>query len=440
MRREFLKLMKCPYCGSDIEIEEVYEEKGRELINGVMKCECSEYPILDGILNLKVNPLSKNALELLKEGKPKEALMLLLGPNVEGIWELTDFLQAKQPGRFFRKVLLTKVAIWAKHISKKYLKEDLSFCDLLGKNQNQAYFKHRFSAETLWSVYPFIPLLKRNRKRILDLGCGRGHASFIISAYVKPEELACADHTFKSLYLASKYFVKETQFICLDGNYHLPFKDHTFDSVFMLDAFHYILARAQLANELKRVVSSEGLLLLLHLHNSLVYNIGAGYHLPPQAWIKLFEGDELEIKAIPERRIVENFLLDNELDLAEEYIGKELNSSNAISIIASKDESLFRVYDNVDSDVLSNKNNLVINPIYKMKEEGDKILLEREFPSEFFRKEYPLTEKYLPERCVMDKIFVKGRIVCISDSDEIEIEDLMRKFVVINVPGNYIKL
>ena len=43
-----------------------------------------------------------------------------------------------------------------------------------------------------------------------------------------------------------------------------------------------------------------------------------------------------------------------------------------------------------------------------MKEEGDKIVLEREFPSEFFRKEYPLTEKYLPERCEMDKIFVKN--------------------------------
>ena len=437
MRQEFLKLMKCPYCGTDFEIEEVYEENGREIINGAVKCECGVYPILHGILNLKINPLSKHALELLKEGEPKEALMLLLGPNVEGVWELTEFLQAKQLGRVFRKVLLTTVAIWAKHISKKYLKEELSFCDLLGNNPDHAYFKHRFSAETLWSVYPFVPLLKSNRKRILDLGCGRGHASFVISTYVKPEELVCADHTFKSLYLAKKYFVKEAQFICLDGNYPLPFKDHTFDSVFMLDALHYIQTRAQLANELKRVISPEGLLLLLHLHNSLVYNIGAGYPLNPQAWINLFRGGALEIKAIPERRIVENFLLNNELDLAEENSQKELNAANAMSIIASKDKSLFKVYDNVNSEFLNNKNNLVINPIYKMKEEGNKILLEREFPSEFFRKEFPLTEKYLPARCKIDKRIVKGRSIRISDSNEIE--DLMRKFVVINVPEKYIK-
>ena len=74
-----------------------------------------------------------------------------------------------------------------------------------------------------------------------------------------------------------------------------------------------------------------------------------------------------------------------------------------------------------------------------IEKKGDKILLEREFPSEFFRKEYPLTEKYLPERCEIDKIFVNGRSVCVSDSDKTEIEDLMRKFVVINVPEKYIR-
>ena len=439
MKKGLLEIIKCPYCGTDFEIEEVYNENEKEILNGCIKCECGEYPILEGILNLKVNPLSKYSLELLKKGKKKEALMFLLGPNVEGIWELTDFLQAKQPGRSFRKVLLSLVAVWAKFNTRKYLKEELSFCDLLGNNSSHAYFKHRFSAETLWSVYPFIYLLKKNRKRILDLGCGRGHASFIISTYVKPEELVCADHTFRSLYLAKRYFAKDAEFICLDANYPLPFKDSTFDSVFMLDALHYIQTRAQLANELKRVHSPQGLLLLLHLHNSLTYNIGAGYPLPPQAWINLFKDKNLKIKAIPERRITENFLLNNELDLAEEYSENELNASNAISIIASKDKSLFSVYDNVDSDLLSNKSNLVINPFYKMKGEDDKILLEREFPSGSFRKEYSITEKYLPERCEIDKRFVKGRRR-VSDSDEMAIEDLMRKFVVINVPENYIKI
>ena len=96
-------------------------------------------------------------------------------------------------------------------------------------------------------------------------------------------------------------------------------------------------------------------------------------------------------------------------------------------------------FDGIWKDILNIKENLIINPIYKMKEEGDKILLERDFPSELFRNEYPLTEKYLPERCEIDKRFVNGRSMCVSDEDEIEIEDLIRKFVVINVPENFMK-
>ncbi len=294
MKQELLELMKCPYCGTDFEVHETYEEKDREIINGCIKCECSEYPILRGILNLKINPLSKYSLELLKKGKIKEAVMLLLGPNVEGIWTISDFLRSKHlGGQFFSNILLILVAMWAEHDTKKYFKDDLSFCDLLGKNSYQVYLKHRFSSETLWPVYPFIPLLKENKERILDLGCGRGHASFIISTYVKPEGLVCADHTFKSLYLTKKYFATNAQFICLDANYPLPFKDDCFDSVFMLDALHYIKTRAQLANELKRVLYPQGLILLLHLHNSLTYNIGAGYPLTPRAWINLFRGGAL---------------------------------------------------------------------------------------------------------------------------------------------------
>ena len=73
-----------------------------------------------------------------------------------------------------------------------------------------------------------------------------------------------------------------------------------------------------------------------------------------------------------------------------------------------------------------------------MKEKGNKILLERNFPSESFRTEYPLTGKYLPERCEIEKRFVNGRSVCVSTENKTEIENLMRKFVIINVPENYI--
>jgi SAM-dependent methyltransferase len=435
MEQELLELIKCSYCGSDFEIGEVYEENSGEIINGCIKCECDTYPILEGILILKKDNMKKYILELLKKKNIREAVAFSLGEHIGYTCDIMTYLES---GAHYtlNKILFALVRHRIKSTYKKY--SGLSFCEVLGRSSYETYLKHRFSAASFWSLYPFIPLLKRNKERILDLGCGAGHASFVISTYVKPEELVCADHTFKSLYLAKKYFVKDAQFICLDANYPLPFKNDIFTSILMIDAFHYVKGRALLAGELERTLRHRSLLLLLHLHNSLVCNTRMDESLPPVAWVNLFKENELEIKAIPERRIIENFLLNNELNLVEEHSEKELNLSNAISIIMSKDKTLFRVYDKVDSDLLSNKSNLVINPFYKTKEEGDKILLKRDFPSESFRKEYPLTEKYLPEKCEIDKRIVKGRSVYVSAEDDIEIEDLMRKFVVINVPEKYV--
>ena len=435
MKTELLKQMKCPYCGTDFEIEDVYEENGDDIINGCIRCECGEYPILGGILILKKDNTKRYILEFLKKKNVREAVAFSVGEHIGYVCDIMAYLES---GAHYKlnKILsaLVRVRHLMKNTYKKYSDKNISFCEVFGSSSYEIYLKHRFSAASFWSLYPFVPLLKRNRKRILDLGCGMGHASFIISTYVKPEELVCADHTFKSLYLAKKYFAKDAQFICLDANYPLPFKDDIFSSILMMDAFHYVDARALLAKEFERVLNQEGMLFLLHLHSALTENISFGEPLSPSTWLSLF--NNLNVVAMPEKSIVEDFILRDRFDLSKKYSEEELNFSDAISVIGGGNFNL-DCFDGIWKDVFNIKNNLVINPIYKMKEEGDKILLEREFPSESFKKEYPLTEKYLPERSVIDKRFVKGRSVCVSDSDKIV--DLMRKFVVINVPEKYIR-
>ena len=429
MKQKLLELMKCPYCGTEFEIEEVYNENKGGITNGRIKCECNEYPILEGILILKNAPAKEYIIEYLKKGEIEKAVALSLRDYTNDICRVADFIEPKPFGKFFKKGLLTFVNSYSKNIYKKYSDKSLSFCDVLGNGSYEIYQKHRFSSQSFWTLYPFIPVLSKRRKRILDVCCGAGHASFVISKYVNPDELICVDGGFRSLYLAKKYF-SNAEFINIDANYQLPFKDNIFSSVLMMDAFHYVDARALLAKEFERVLGKEGMLLLLHLHNALAENLAAGKPLSPSAWRGLFDRD---VTALPEKNIVEDFILRDRLDLSKKYSEEELNSSDAILMTAGADLECF---DGIWKDILEIKDNLIINPIYKMKEEGDKILLEREFPSEFFRKEYPLTEKYLPERCEIDKRFVDGRSISILDSNEIE--DLMRKFVVINVPEKYV--
>jgi SAM-dependent methyltransferase/uncharacterized protein YbaR (Trm112 family) len=426
MKQKLLELMKCPYCGSDFEIEEVFSENEEEITNGCIKCECSEYPILEGILILKNTATKKYIIEYLKKKEVEKAVALSFKYGVNDICRVVDFIEPKPAGKILKKCLLG----FAKH-SSKYKIISNTFFDALGKGSYEVYLKHRFSSQTFWSLYPFVPLLRRRRKRILEVCCGAGHASFVISKYVNPDELICVDGEFKSLYLAKKYFSNAAEFINIDANYQLPFKDGVFSSVLMMDAFHYVDARALLAKEFERVLSTEGVLLLLHLHNALAENLAAGKPLSPSAWRGLFDRD---VTALPEKSVVEDFVLRDRLDLSKKCSKEELNLSDAILMTAGADLERF---DGIWKDILKVKENLVINPIYKLKEEGNKILLEREFPSEFFRREYPLTEKYLPERCEIDKRIVNGRSIRISDSNEIE--DLMRKFVVINVPEKYIK-
>ena len=431
MKQELLELIKCPYCGTDFEMEEIYSENEEGITNGCIKCECGTYPILNGILILKNTLVKKYIVNYLKKKEIKKAIALPFWNHIDDICRVMNFIESKPCGKFFKRSSLVFVNYFLKKRYRKYSDKNLSFCEVLGNGSDEVYSKHRFSTQTFWSLYPFIPLLKKKRKRILDICCGAGHASFVISKYVNPDELICVDGDFKSLYLAKKYF-SDAEFINIDANYQLPFKDNIFSSVLMMDAFHYVDARALLAKEFERVLDPEGVLLLLHLHNALVENVATANPLTSSTWKGLFD---IDVMALPEISLIDEFILRDRLDLSKKHFEKELNLSD---IILTRGVDL-DCFDGIWKGVLEIKENLIINPIYKMKEKGDKILLEREYPSESFRKEYLLTEKYLPERCEIDKRFVKGRSVCISDSDEMEIENLMRKFVVINVPKNYIK-
>lgn len=210
MKQDLLELMKCPYCGTDFEIEEIYSENREEIVNGCIKCECNDYPILEGILILENAPTKKYIIEYLKKKEIEKAIALPFGNYTNNICRVMDFIESKLSGKFFKKVLLGFVNRSSERGSKKYSDKNISFCDVLGNKPRVIYFKHRFSSQTFWSLYPFIPLLRGKRKRILNVCCGAGHASFVLSKYVNPDELICVEGDFKSLYLAKKYFAKKS--------------------------------------------------------------------------------------------------------------------------------------------------------------------------------------------------------------------------------------
>lgn len=433
--------MICPYCRSDLEIKDTIEQENAELISGSVKCDCNEYPILEGILNLKESNLKSRIIGLIKQRRFEEATICSLWND--GFETLNSFhlpMRASKLTWALEQALMSLGKVYLKHkyrpLYNLYIDKKISFHNLLGKSLFETYFKQRFSSESFWSLYPFIPLLTKNKEKILDLGCGVGHASFVLDKYVEPKQLFSADYSFRNLFLAKKYFTRKAEFICLDANNTLPFKTGTFSSILMLDTFHYVHFRASLAHEMERTISSTGLLLLLHVHNYLAYNLGAGKPLTPKSLSRLFSDGHLETKVMPEKKIVEDFLFHNKLNLANQYDEDELNSSNATILVATSNKSIYSNYDEVDYDFLRVKNNLIINPIYEIERKEDIVFLKRSTSELFLGDILPFSEEYLPKKLHIKSKSLGGRQIQLLNSETLT--NLRKQFVIINVPENYI--
>jgi SAM-dependent methyltransferase len=410
------------------------------LITGLVECECNKYPVLDGILILREPFLNMGIVKLIEQRCIEEAIVRSLWIDYFEKIERYQLPVHSKLTWMLEKILIvlgkSQLKRRIKQLYKSYTDSEVTFFDLLGKGFVDTYFKQRFSSESFWSLYPFLPLFAEKKDRILDLACGVGHSSFVLERYVNPNQLFSTDFSFKNLFLAKKYFAPNAEFVCLDSTKTLPFKTGVFSSVSMLDAFYFIRSRT-LAQEMKRVTSSTGLLLLLHVHNSLAFNLGNPLEaLTPKNLFHLFEDKRFKTTLMPEKRVLENFLSNDELRLTEQHDQDELNSSNAMIILSTREEPAESIYRNVQSDFLKINDNLIINPIYKIVKKGNLILLQRPLGVSSFGDNLPTSEEFLPEEVEVHPTSLSGRRIEIADTEVLR--KLQKKFVIINVPEKYV--
>lgn len=435
--------MICPYCKGNLQLQDEIEANDEEITHGIVDCACTSYPILAGILNLRYGRLFEQIVRRLRERKRIEAIGLGLEERMtETTLAVINTLRSKGIyGKALAQTFLRLLELKAQRAYERFADEDASFHDLMGRSDFETYLKHRFSLESFWSLYPFLRLLKENSHSILDFGCGTGHGSFVISTYAKPNELVCVDYSLRNLLMVKKFFAPNAECICLDGNYPLPFESEVFDSILTLDSFHYVRNQASLAQEMQRVLKDKGVLLMLHLHNSLAENPSAGHPLPPRTIASLLR--DLPLQMLPERELLQEFLEGNCLDLRKTHSETELDSSEALTIVASRNNRIFRHFHDVANEFLSCDTNLIVNPIYQIKHENTKIIL-RHFPNESFRKEFPIAEKYLPPQWTLDNEFASkmhGRKLARKLTQvpySTYEKSLMMKFIIINAPERYI--
>jgi SAM-dependent methyltransferase len=454
MKSDFIHFLECQNCKSGFKVKDVYTKQGKDLINATIECQCSVYPVLGGIpIIKKPSPhehISNNAyiMERLKIGKIDDAVALPFEGEKKDKTLLWLYVLLEETGMFKKSIypLISLIRKLKKNNYKKYADNKLSFLELIdavGWGTWGDYLKHRFSCSSFWPLYPFMSIMRERSDMVLDLLCGTGHASYVISQNAKPKKHVCADLNYSLLFMAKKYFVKDAEFICLDGNDPLPFKDNIFSSNLMIDSTHYVSNRVYLAKECERTLKSNGILFWLHLHNKLQKNTSEGYALSPSKWTALIS--RLETKVFPEDKLIEDYMLRQRLDLASDVPEIDINSSSSLCLIGTNENEIYAKYDEIEIPSFKSVKTPVINPIYNITSSSGGAQLVRTDVNDIYKNEYPLTFNYLPKKYTikgnLSRYFEGSKLnipADISLDDKKEIEKLLMKFIIIDVPKRYI--
>jgi ubiquinone/menaquinone biosynthesis C-methylase UbiE len=119
----------------------------------------------------------------------------------------------------------------------------------------------------------------RNKKLVLDLGCGTGGASFFLAEHGDAEWIVGVDIVSDMIKVAKTNAIhkgpdRKISFLICDGR-HLPFKASCFEALMLRgDVFCFLVPLKRTVQELKRVLKSKGII-VLEVDNQVDWKPGA---------------------------------------------------------------------------------------------------------------------------------------------------------------------
>jgi SAM-dependent methyltransferase/uncharacterized protein YbaR (Trm112 family) len=411
MQESLLDILRCPYCGSTLRLEEGdgLERRGEEILNGIIFCQCSAYPVVAGIPAFRTDLATNQAREYLANGRPEEALFTMLGLEEEGRQTaFCGFLEKGAAGTYRQGV------------------------EILCPDAEGTYFVYRFSDPTFLVGSTLLRAIGSDErcwaKRAIDLCGGSGHLTRVLCEAGGGAEVVLADAFFWKLWLAKRITAPDCQPVCCDANQPLPFVRDEFSLAVCSDAFHYIWSKRLLAGEMMRLTGADGVIVLSHIHNALGENFSEGIPLAPKWWRNLFA--ELNPRLFKESEVFESVVKRQPIDISQNYSDEELAEETALSLIATKLDGLFHVYEPAGEFSVSGV--LRVNPLYEWDFETETLRLR--FPSQEYEEEFGLCKRYLPERAEIGTAALKD----LSALPEGELRQLIERRVVLDLPHSYL--
>ena len=373
--KAFLQQLHCAYCGFGFVLETILGGGDENAIrNGIIRCACYRYPIIDGIAILKQQSAPSDTNDRLVErldcGDTAGALHLAIATS--------PVSRLRSRRERLRQFLLRR-----DDPSTNMTPDRQSFAEALHAHRPAAYADylfHRFANNSLLAALPLLALLKEvsashpatgEPARVLDLNCGTGHASFLITALFPDLSVIATDHDFVNLYLAQRYVCPRGSFLCLDAEVPLPFGDATLDAVLCMDGLHYVRSKRALIKELSRSTTEPAIWLFPHLHNALEKNFSPGCPLRPEEYQRCFE--PLRLRMLVELDVLRDFVRERRLNLSQSPSKSELDKAPVLSVVASRRPDLWHVHHDVATLLEQQRRNVMFNPIYSVTDDGNVI-------------------------------------------------------------------
>jgi uncharacterized protein YbaR (Trm112 family)/SAM-dependent methyltransferase len=392
VRLRLLDILRCPFCGTALRLVQGLglESTGDDVERGILACHCSAFPIVAGIPVLIADQTARAALALIQEGDGDQALQVMLGLDDATRGAFEGFLEQGADATFVQGVAL------------------------FASDAEGAYLIHRVSDPTFIVGEALIRGLGGGRpglgSTVLDVCGGAGHLTRVLCQVSTGARIVLTDSVFWKQWLAKRFIAPECEPVCCDANQSLPFARDAFSFVMCSDAFHYIWRKRSLATEMARVIESQGIIVLPHLHNALCENVAPGMPLPPQWYRDLFA--ELEPRLFKESDALDRVLDGAGVDLSANCADDELREEPALCLVATRRRRVYRQYHRVARRATGA---LRVNPLYRVSRAADRVVLALRFPSDAYEAEFAACKRYLPARVelpggALDRRDVRGLV------------------------------
>ena len=386
--------------------------EGNVVLDGLLGCHCCLFPVVGGIPVLHLQPTAVAARAAVEAGDTGRAFRILISNDEARANRFAEV--ADLEGTTFRELAET-----------------------LGEEFEGGYFLYRFSDPSFVTASAVVRAVAgavlSSGGRAVDVCGGTGHLTRVLLGLSSPPPVI-ADVYFVKLWLAARYVAPGCEPVCCDGNAPLPFARGTFGFALCADAFMYVWTKRQLVGEMERLVDrSSGHasgVVVTHAHNQDVWSPSHGDALPPDGYRELFE--LLDPRLFAEERLLDDVIAGGPLDLSQRHDTSQLCGAEALTIVATRGEDVFRPHELGSREPV--RGELRLNPLYATAPSGEGVRMKLAFPSRDYEEEYGACRRYLPEEVTLDV----GIANAVAESRRTpEVQSLLRKRIILELPQRY---